>query len=79
MDSGMRSLDTLNILLEVGIVAVERAEEVVDVRSSERGVDHRQGIDGWYTGDNQSSKEGLKGKVTTDVVGDGVSILRSWK
>ena len=71
----MRSLDTLNILLEVGVVAVERAEEVINVGSSERGVDHGQGIDGRDTRDNQSSKEGLKGEVTTDVVGDGVSIF----
>jgi len=75
MDSGMRSLNTLNVLLEVGVVAVKRAEEVVDVGSSERSVDHRQGIDGRYTGDDQSSKEGLKGEVTTDVVGDRVSIF----
>ena len=71
MGSRMRIRDALKMGIESDIVPRKRVHGGIHNRLSERRVDHQQGV---YrlAGDDQSSGEGLKGKITTNVVRDRV-------
>ena len=66
----MGAEDVLEIGLEVDIVSREGVDREIDVRLTERGVEHRRGSDG--LGESRQRNR-LSGIVATDVMWDGIS------
>lgn len=68
----MRPGNVLEIRLEVDILPCERGQSKIHIRLRERGVDHQKRVHGRCARDVDTSEEGLKGIITTDVVWNGV-------